>query len=94
MLSTWNIQSLLSKASSYLPQPLPFLSFGRAAQLHFFGLGKPSSMGSCSQFSYSLCLWMWVGMGEFTVHSSDTRSKPCQKHFGVIEEQKCIEATG
>lgn len=49
-------------------------------------------MDGSSQFSYSLCLWMWVGMGEFTVHSSDRRSKPCQRHFVVIEEQKCIEA--
>lgn len=84
-------QSLCSKATSYLPQPLLFLSRGRAAQLHFFGLGKPCSMDGCSQFSYSLCLWMRVGMGGFTVHSSDMRSKPCQRHFGVIEEQKCIE---
>lgn len=60
----------------------------------FLGLGKPCSMDSCSQFSYSMYLWMWVGMAEFTVHSSDMRSKPCQRHFGVIEEQRCIEAAG
>lgn len=93
MFSTWNMINLSAAKSQVISHSLS-LSWALAEQhsCPFFGLGKPCAMDSCSQFSYSLCLWMWVGMGEFTVHSSDRRSKPCQRHFGVTEEQKHIEA--
>lgn len=93
MFSAWNMINLSAAKPQVISHSLS-LCWALAEQhgCIFFGLGKPCSMGSCSQFSCSLCLWMWVGMKEFTVHSSDMRSKPCLRHFGVIEEQKHIEA--
>lgn len=94
MFFTWNMINLSAAKPQVISHSLSL--FWALAEQHsciFLGLGKPCSMDSCSQF-YSLCLWMWVGMAEFTVHSSDMRSKPCQRHFGVIEEQRCIEAAG
>lgn len=95
MFSTWNMINLSAAKPQVISHSLSL--FWALAEQHsciFWGLGKPCSMDSCSQFSYSFCLWMWVGMAEFTVHSIDMRSKPCQRHFGVIEEQRCIEAAG